>query len=78
MLELEQRIVMAIRGGLNKHTEAALQKPVNPTLYDYGYVSGVSYGLQEALRLVMSAIAQDEEDDDHGKIRRGRLSGSGT
>jgi hypothetical protein len=76
VLELEQRIVMALQGELKRHTEAALQKPANPSLYDYGYVSGVSLGLQKALQLVLSAISQDEEEDGHGRVRRGKLPGS--
>lgn len=77
MLELEQRIVMAVRGALEKHTKAALQKTSSaPSLYDYGYVSGVAAGLQLAEQIVIAAISSDEEEDDHGRIRRGRLPGS--
>ncbi len=76
MLELELRIKRALEAELLKHSQNALLAPGNqPSLYDYGFACGVAAGMSKAIDVVRSAISSDEEEDDHGRIRRGGLPG---
>ena len=76
MLELGTRIVMSIRGALDRHTKASLGRPANePSLFDYGYAVGVADGLRQAEQVILAAISNEEEDDEHGSSRRVALPG---
>lgn len=70
MLELLSRIEAQIEAELKEHAAQALSAPRDKSEFGFGEACGMQAGLQRALLLVRSAISNEDEDDEHGRIRR--------
>ena len=70
-LPLIERVLFALNEELKSFSESALKSPAQRDAFEYGRVTGHFSGLNRAVQVIEEALHKDNEDDDHGYIRRG-------
>lgn len=70
MLELMQRVEALIQAKALEQATGAVRNPGDTSQFGYGHACGIQAGLQIALEILRSAQSSEEEDDEHGSLRR--------